>query len=85
MLRSETEVIKSNQIFVTNIEPCAYMTTIDHIKVIQPRLCINADEADLWVWQHCVNSYGSKKLIYSPDTDVYHTGLTAVQHIQQLE
>lgn len=71
--------------FVTSIEQCAYMTTIDHIKEIWPRLRTNADEANLWVWQHCVNSYGSKKLIFSPDTDVYHTGLTAVQHIPAAE
>ena len=35
----------------------------------------NADEADLRVWLHCKNSCGVNKLIFSPDTDVYHIGL----------
>ncbi len=39
----------------------------------------------LRVWLHCVNSYGSKKLIFSPDTDVYHIRLTAVQHMPEAE
>ncbi len=32
----------------------------------------NAEEADKRIWLHTVNSAGTKKLVLSPDTDVYH-------------
>ncbi len=38
----------------------------------------NAEEADTRIWLHTVNSAGNKKLILSPDTDVYHIGLPIV-------
>ena len=44
----------------------------------QPSLWTNTDEADLLVWLHCVHW---TKIIYSPDRDVYHIGLTAVTTI----
>ena len=39
----------------------------------------NADESDNRVWLHCVHSHGTLKLIYSPDTDIYHIGLAIIQ------
>ncbi len=36
------------------------------------------DESDTRVWLHVRNSAGTKKFILSPDTDVYHIGLTLV-------
>ena len=41
-----------------------------------PYLWSNADEGDLRVWLHCIHTAGRRKLIFSPDTDVYHIGLT---------
>lgn len=41
-----------------------------------PQLWTNADEANMRLRLHCAHSAGTKKLIFSPDTDVYHVGLT---------
>ena len=38
-------------------------------------LTCNAEESDTRIWLHVVNSIGMKKLVLSPDTDVYHIGL----------
>ena len=42
-----------------------------------PRLKCNADTR---VWLYVVNRGGIKKLLFSPDTDVYIIGLTNVNH-----
>ena len=42
------------------------------------RLACNAEESDTRIWLHVVNSAGQKKLVLSPDTDVYHIGLPIV-------
>lgn len=57
------------------------MTTSDSTKVPRPTLWSNADEADLRVWLHCMHSQGYRKLIFSPDTDVYHIGLMVISLI----
>ena len=54
-------------------------------KQSHPDLSSNADEADLRVWLHCKNSCGIHKLLYSPDTDVYHIGLTVLSEIPEHE
>ena len=41
-------------------------------------LSCNAEEADTRIWLHVANSAGHKKLVLSPDTDVYHIGLPIV-------
>ena len=43
-----------------------------------PMLVCNAEESDTRVWLHVVHSAGHKKLLFSPDTDVYHIGLTVI-------
>ena len=40
-----------------------------------PSLNCEAEEADTRVWLHVLRSPGTKKLVCSPDTDVYHIGL----------
>ena len=40
-----------------------------------PSLSCEAEEADTRVWLHVLRSPGTKKLVCSPDTDVYHIGL----------
>ena len=72
MLHLITRHINSNQEFVSNIAQSAYVTTSDSTKVPRPILWSNADEAD---------SQGYRKLICSPDTDVYHIGLTVISQI----
>ena len=37
------------------------------------------------VWLHCEKVSGVRKLIYSPDTDVYQIGLTIVSRLQECE
>ncbi len=43
-----------------------------------PVLSSSAEEADTRVWLHVLHSAGMRKLVYSPDTDVYHIGLPVV-------
>lgn len=43
-----------------------------------PQLTCNAEESDTRIWLHVINSSGQKKLVLSPDTDVYHIGLPIV-------
>ena len=45
-----------------------------------PYLRSNAEETDLRIWLHCTRSSGSRKMLYSPDTDVYHIGLPIISH-----
>jgi len=80
-MRLHQTQIHSNQEFVSNIAQSAYVTTSDSTKVPRPILWSNADEADLHVWLHCMHSQGYCKLICSPDTDVYHIGLTVISQI----
>ena len=54
-------------------------------KQVRNDLCTNADEADVRVWLHCVKAAGVRKLVFSPDTDVYHIGLTIVGGLQECD
>lgn len=49
-----------------------------------PSLRSNAEETDLQIWLHCVQSTGLRTMFYSPDTDIYNIGLPIVcqQHPQ---
>jgi len=44
-----------------------------------PLLTCDAEESDTRVWLHVVHSAGTRKLLFSPDTDVYHIGLFLVK------
>lgn len=45
---------------------------ISHSSVyVQPNLKSNAEEADTRVWLHAYNTCGHKKLVVSPDTELY--------------
>ena len=80
MLELTASVMNEQQSFVADVEQMATSTTTSD-EVRQPTLILwtNADEGDLRVWLHCVHSFGRIKLKFSPDTDVYHIGLSAVQ------
>ena len=43
-----------------------------------------AEETDLRIWHHCKYSTGSKKMLYSPDTDVYHIGLPLLEQTSEI-
>ena len=60
-----------------------WYTTRDGIEHPDPAYKCAAEEGDTRVWLHVVRSPGRKKLVYSPDTDVYHIGLTNVDLTSQ--
>ena len=70
--------IRNQQVFVPNIEETAYSTTTEDMKMVRPLLWTNANEGDLHVWLHSLDSSGQRKLIFYPNTDIYHTGLIAM-------
>lgn len=47
-------------------------------KQVMEAMQSNTEETDLRIWLHCKHAWGTRKLIYSPDTDVYHIGLPLV-------
>ena len=86
MLRliGQDRLLQSHQSLIANIEGKAYAAT-KHSRDVRNDLTTNVDEADLRVWLHCVKSSGVRKLLYSPDTDIYHIGLTIVGELQECE
>ena len=44
-----------------------------------PSLQCNAEESDTRVWLHAFQSVGHKKLVVSPDTDVYNIGIALLK------
>ena len=57
------------------MKDCAWSVTSNGIEYPEDHLKCNAEEADTRLWIHANKSTG-KTLIFSPDTDVYHIGLT---------
>uniref|UniRef100_A0A1X7VCY4 Uncharacterized protein n=1 Tax=Amphimedon queenslandica TaxID=400682 RepID=A0A1X7VCY4_AMPQE len=52
-----------------------WSTTKDGLEEVAIAFTTNAEEADTRIWLHVKSCYGSRVLIFSPDTDVYHIGL----------
>ncbi len=50
--------------------------------IVDERLTSNAEESDTRIWLHVLHSAGTRKLVLSPDTDVYHIGLTIIAETQ---
>lgn len=50
-------------------------TTKNAMEEVVVPLTTNAEEADTHIWLHAKFSYGTRILIFSPDTAVYHIGL----------
>ncbi len=70
MLNIALLFLSDDQEFITNIKQTAYYSTnSDREKVPRPTFYSNADESDNRVWLHCIHAEGTRKLIYSPDTD----------------
>ena len=57
----------------------AWSITENALEHIETCYRSNAEEADTRVWLHATHSAGRRKLIFSPDTDVYHIGLTCAE------
>lgn len=77
-------VLQPNQRFVTaggfngDLRDQARFVLMNTSPQSDPALLCNAEEGDTRIWLHTVNSGGKKKLVLSPDTDVYHIGLPIV-------
>ncbi len=65
-----------DQEFFTNVDGDTYSTNTESDVMIRPTFTSNADEADTRIWLHSLRSVGNRILVFSPDTDVYHIGLT---------
>ena len=76
MLSLAPNILNNMQTFVSNVGKTAHSVTSTGEVLPFPQLWSNADEGDLRVWLHCIHSAGTQKLLFSPDTDVYHIGLT---------
>lgn len=81
MLHLIPSSLRRNQTFTTNIGETAYSVGSNKVVYPEPVLRTNADEGDMRVWLHCINTPGQRKLIFSPDTDVYHIGLTLMSQV----
>ena len=77
LLRSNQKLVLAG-CFQGDAEDQAWEITRE-AKQPNPLLNCTAEEADTRVWLHTLRSPGSKKLLYSPDTDVYHIGLPLLQ------
>ena len=85
MLKLIPRTLRSHQQFIANVGSQPYATTPGQPRQLRTDLQTNADEADLRVWFHCKNSCGVHKLIFSPDTDVYHIGLSTMSCFPECE
>ena len=83
-LESIRRKLQPNQRFVTagglngTLRNQAMYVTLTQAPQSDPQLTCNAEESDTRIWLHVINSIGLKKLVLSPDTDVYHIGLLIV-------
>ena len=78
--------LRHSQIFVTagglkgELRDKAVQVTSGQPPTINNILSCNADESDTRIWLHALHSPGTRKLVLSPDTDVYHIGLPVIAH-----
>ena len=83
-LEKMKKVLRPNQKFVTaggfndELRDEAMFVCMNMAPQSDNALLCNAEEADTRIWLHTINSAGQKKLVLSPDTDVYHIGLPIV-------
>ncbi|XP_064384664.1 uncharacterized protein LOC135333611 [Halichondria panicea] len=69
--------------FSSNLQnKCLFVTGSTPQPQVDDSLYCNAEESDTRIWLHVINSVGTRKLVLSPDTDVYHVGLPLVAGTQ---
>ena len=84
MLIQAPKLLRENQTLITAGgfvgQPRSLCWSVQKDGSVQPLpyLRSNAEETDLRIWLHCTRSAGSRKMLYSPDTDIYHIGLPIV-------
>ena len=67
--------------FVGDMEDQAWSVTSTDRQPL-PHLNCQAEEADMSVWLHAFRSQGMRRLIWSPDTDIYHISLPLISQYQ---
>ena len=78
--------LRHSQIFVTagglkgELRVKAVQVTSGQPPTINNTVSCNADESDTRIWLPALHSPGTRKLVLSPDTDVYHIGLPVIAH-----
>lgn len=85
MLKLITHTLRPHQQFIANAGSQPYATTLAKPYQLRTDLETNADEADMRIWLHCKKSCGVHKLIFSPDTDIYHIGLPIMSSFIECE
>ena len=65
--------------FSGDAEDTAWVIVKGSLPQPEPIYSSSAQEADMRVWRHAVQSNANHILIYSPDTDVYNIGMTLLQ------
>ena len=80
--------LKPTQRFVTagglqgSMAEKAMFVTHQTEPIVDERLTSNAEESDTRIWLHVLHSAGTRKFVLSPDTDVYHIGMTIIAETQ---
>ena len=64
--------LQSHQQLVTTVGSTPFSCTRVTQKYVKTGLLMDTDEVNLRVWLHCKNLGRVNKLIFPPDTDVYH-------------
>ena len=65
--------------FSGNAENTAWVIAEGSLPQPEPMYSSSAQEADMNMWRHVIQSPAHCILVYSPDTDVYNIGLTLIQ------
>ncbi len=82
LIRNVPCYLQEGQLFYTaggfqgDIEDTAWFVTSDRNPQPDPAFRSNAEETDTRVWVHVRNTHAANILVMSPDTDIYHMGLT---------
>ena len=79
-MHNAQKMLREQQRFI--LAGCFSGDAMDHAWVVTsqgtepvPTLNCDAEEADTRLWLHALRSTGTRKLVCSPDTDVFHIGL----------
>lgn len=87
-LHSAKNHLRGNQVlvlagcFTGETQDDAWIITEDTLPHSSTRFRSNAQEADMRVWRHATQTQHQRILVYSPDTDVYNTGIAMAQSTQ---
>ena len=78
VLQEHTRLIVAGSFRGSNCNKAFMVTKSDSKPCSVEALETNMEEGDMRVWIHCKNSAGTRKIIFSPDTDTYHIGMSVL-------